>query len=113
MKVLAAGISLTMVTSVAMGLILGSEALVASIAAGLLATVIQMWAVGRLRRGMSGTTAEFLAGFGVGALLRLVGVIVVAAAIGLWPEFFPPLPTAVGFLGVLLPLLLAEPRLAR
>jgi hypothetical protein len=113
MKVLAAGAGLTVVTSVTVVLILGPGTLIASAAAGLLATMIQVWAVARLQRGMSGTTAEFLAGFGAGALLRLGGVVVVGAAIGLRPEFFPPVPTAAGFLGVLLPLLLAEARLAR
>ena len=113
MKVLAAGLVLTVVTSVTIGLIVGPENLVATAAAGLLATVIQVWAVARLRRGMRGTTAEFFAGFGAGALLRLVGVIAVAAAVGLRPSLFPPLPTAIGFLGVLLPLLLAEARFAR
>ena len=113
MRVLAAGGVLTLVTSMTIVLIMGPETLIASATAGLLATLIQIWAVARLRRGMSGTTAEFFAGFGAGALLRLAGLIVVAAAIGLRPEFFPPLPTAAGFLGVLLPLLLAEAKLAR
>jgi hypothetical protein len=113
MKVLAVGAALTLVMSVTIRLIVGPGTLVAPAAAGLLATVIQTWAVSRLRRGMRGTTADFLAGFGAGALLRLAGVIAVAAAIGLRPSLFPPLPTAAGFLGVLLPLLLAEARFAR
>jgi hypothetical protein len=80
---------------------------------GLLATAIEVWAVARLRRGLRGTTGEFFLGFAQGMLLRLAGVGLLAAAVALDPESFPPLPAAAGFLGVLLPLLFSEVRFAR
>ena len=43
----------------------------------------------------------------------MLGVLAIALAAGLDPRHFPPLPTAAGFLGVLLPLLFFEVRLIR
>jgi hypothetical protein len=45
--------------------------------------------------------------------LRLLGVVAIAVAAGLDPAHFPPLAAALGFLGVLLPLLFYEVRLIR
>ncbi|MGQ0701554.1 MAG: hypothetical protein ACT4PM_00300, partial [Gemmatimonadales bacterium] len=56
---------------------------------------------------------RFLTRWGVGIGLRLLGVIALALAVGLDPARFPPLPVALGFLGVLLPLLALEARLVR
>ena len=47
-----------------------------------------------------------------GACYRLWGTQAAVAA-GLDPKHFPPIPTAAGFLGVLLPLLFFEVRLIR
>jgi hypothetical protein len=112
MRTLVAGLGLTLVATLMVTLVWGRSGIVAGIATGTLATVIQVWAVARLRQTLRGNTAEFFAGFGLGMLLRLAGVILVAVAIGLRPLLFPPLPTAVGFLAVLLPLLFAEGRFA-
>jgi hypothetical protein len=43
----------------------------------------------------------------------LLGVALVAILVTLDPTHFPPLPTALGFLGVLVPLLFLEVRLVR
>jgi hypothetical protein len=45
--------------------------------------------------------------------LRLGGVAVLAAAIVMNRSVFPPLPSALGFVGVLVPLLFLEVRLVR
>jgi hypothetical protein len=45
--------------------------------------------------------------------LRVAGIALMAAAIVAAPALFPALPTALGFLGVLVPLLFMEMRLAR
>lgn len=113
MKVGWAGLGLTLLAAGMAWMAWGRPGVVAAAAAGLLATLIEVWAVARLRRGMAGTTAEFIAGFGLGMLLRLTGVGLVAIAVVWVPGLFPPLPTAAGFLGVLLPLLFSEVRLAR
>jgi hypothetical protein len=62
---------------------------------------------------VAGSTAEFFLGFAHGMLLRLAGVGLLAVAVVIDPELFPPLPAAAGFLGVLLPLLFSEVRFAR
>lgn len=56
---------------------------------------------------------RFLARWGLGMGLRFLGVVALALAAGLDPGHFPALPTAMGFLGVLLPLLFFEVRLIR
>ncbi len=113
MRVVLAGLALTLLVSAVTWAVWGRSAIMATAVAGLLATVIEVWAVGRLRRGMAGTTAAFFAGLGMGMLSRLAGVALVAIAVMRLPELFPPLPTAAGFLGVLLPLLFSEVRFTR
>jgi len=55
----------------------------------------------------------FLRGWAAGFGLRLLGVALMTAAIVARRDLFPPLPTAFGFLGVTIPLLFMEIRLAR
>ena len=82
---------------------------------GALATAIQLGAIGLLApaRKKGAPLQRFLARWGIGMGLRLLGVIAIALASGLDPVRFPPLATALGFLGVLLPLLLLEVRVIR
>jgi hypothetical protein len=108
-----AGLGLTLVVTLIAWLVWGTGVLPAVVATGALATVIEVWAVARLRRGVAGSTAEFFLGFAQGMLLRLAGVGLLAVAVVIDPELFPPLPAAAGFLGVLLPLLFSEVRFAR
>jgi hypothetical protein len=91
----------------------GRGAVLPGLVFGLVATAIQMIAVERLRRAWGASTAEFLKGFGWGMLLRLLGVVAVGAAVLLDRSLFPPLPTALGFVGVLIPLLWLEARFVR
>jgi hypothetical protein len=113
MRTVIAGLGLTLGVTLIAWLVWGTGALAAVVATGVLATVIEVWAVARLRRGVTGTTAEFFLGFAQGMLLRLAGVGLLAVAVVVDPELFPPLPAAAGFLGVLLPLLFSEVRFAR
>jgi hypothetical protein len=46
-------------------------------------------------------------------MLRLGGVVLMGAAVVWDRTLFPPLPTAIGFLGVLIPLLFLEVRFVR
>lgn len=108
-----AGLGLTLVVTLIAWLVWGTGVLPAVVATGVLATVIEVWAVARLRRGVAGSTAEFFLGFAKGMLLRLAGVGLLAVAVVVDPELFPPLPAAAGFLGVLVPLLFSEVRFAR
>lgn len=76
--------------------------------AGVFAGVIHLVAVGVLRPSLvppfEGTVGRWMVGLG----LRFGAVAAIAAALLAWPDLFPALPTALGFLGVLIPLLFAE-----
>lgn len=49
----------------------------------------------------------------IGVLLRLVGVLMFAIAVTMDPGHFPALPSALGYLGTVLPLLYLETQLTR
>lgn len=91
----------------------GEQAAVAAALFGLLATLIQVLALVLMQPVREAPFQRFLARWGAGMGLRLLGVLGIALAAGLDPRHFPPLPTAAGFLGVLLPLLFFEVRLVR
>lgn len=80
---------------------------------GLLALTIQLVSLHMMGSVRQAPFARFIARWGAGMGLRLLGVLAIAIAAGLDREHFPPLPTAAGFLGVLLPLLFYEVRLLR
>ena len=114
-----------MTATIVMGLVLGGvisalayriwgeQAAIAAAAFGLLATAIQLGAIQLVRSVRGAPIGRFLARWGAGMGLRLLGVLGIALAAGLDPRHFPPLATAAGFLGVLLPLLLLEVRVIR
>ena len=93
----------------------GPQAAFAAAEFGGLAVLIQVAALMLMgpARAAGATVERFLARWGLGMGLQLVGVVAVALGAGLDPGHFPPLPTAMGFLGVLLPLLFLEVRLLR
>ncbi len=107
------GLLLTLLVALALRRLWGEGAVVPGVVFGLLATVIQLAAVRALQRGFHGSTTEFFKGFGAGMILRMAGVILMAGAVLLDRGLFPPLPTALGYLGVLLPLLFLEARFVR
>lgn len=112
-RTLLAGVGLTGVLTAVLVAGFGSAAALAGLALGGLATVIQA-AAGHAMRGATALPySEFLKRYGIGMGLRLGGVAILMAAIVLRPETFPPLPSAIGFLGVLIPLLFFETRMAR
>jgi hypothetical protein len=80
---------------------------------GALATGIQLLAVRALRRGWGGTTAEFFSGFGAGMALRMAGIVLLFVAVMINPGRFPAVPSAIGYLGVVVPLLFLEARFVR
>jgi hypothetical protein len=104
---------LTAVVSGVLGLAFGPRAVPPAIGFGLLATLIQVGAVAVLRQAAGEQYATFLKRYAIGMGLRLLGVTVMAVAIVARRDLFLPLPTAFGFLGVLVPLLFLEARLTR
>lgn len=107
------GLVLSLMVTAMMAMAWGSPALLAGLTMGGMATLIQ-WVAGRqLRRNYHGTNAQFFTAVGAGMALRLLGVGVVLGAVLIDPARFAPLPTALGYLGVLVPLLLLEVRQVR
>ncbi len=113
MKVVGWGIGLTALITVVLGLSWGRGAILPGLVFGALATAIEVVALARLRRTWHERGTGPLKGFAEGMGLRLAGVVVLAAAIVMNRSVFPPLPSALGFVGVLIPLLFLEVRLVR
>ena len=111
MKVIGWGVGLTVIVTGVLWLIWGKQALVPGLTFGLLATAIQLAAAISMARAREDDFAAFVRRWVVGMVLRMVGVVLVFVAIAVRPELFPPLPTALGFLGVVIPLLFSEIRL--
>jgi hypothetical protein len=112
-RVLGAGVLLTGAVTGLLVLGFGGGALLPGLAFGGLATLVQILAVRALRRGMAGGSAEFFKGMGVGMALRFGGVALMLVAVLLDRGRFPPLPTALAYVGVVVPLLLLEVRFVR
>jgi hypothetical protein len=110
---LVAGLLLTAAVTASMAAIFGSGAVLPAAGAGVLATLIQLVAVRALRRGLTGGTTDFFKAFGIGTALRMAGVVLVLVAVLVDRETFPPLATAFGYLGVVVPLLFLEVRFVR
>ncbi len=108
MKLALSGFGLTVVACMVGWVIQGSDGAIAAGSGGLVATLVQMGA-GKLMEGeRDAAFARFMARWGMGMGLRVVGILVIVALILIDPAVFVPLPTALGFLGVLMPLLALE-----
>ncbi|UCD23968.1 MAG: hypothetical protein JSW51_13205 [Gemmatimonadota bacterium] len=110
MKLVAFGLLLTAVVTAVIWLIWGLPAALAGGLFGLLATVIHAVSVAVLKRAWRAPFKELVKGWGIGMALRLGGAVVWMVAVLLRGDLFPALPTAIGFLGVLIPLLFTEIR---
>jgi hypothetical protein len=87
----------------------GSAGALAAALFGALATGIQV-AAHRLSAQSTNPRSPFPTGWLWGTALRLGGVVAIAVAVVANRQLFPPLPTALGYLGVLIPLLVLELR---
>lgn len=108
-----AGLGLTALVTGILVAAQGRTALVPALVMGLLATTIQSVASAMMKRRLDAPLGEFGAGWVMGMGLRMGGVVLMAVAVLAAPALFPPIPSAFGFLGVLVPLLFMEIRLAR
>ena len=113
MKAAATGLALTLLVGAILWLTTGRSAIVPTIVFGLVATAIQIVATLLLKRAEHAPFHRFMRSWAAGAGLRFIGVVLVAVAVIARPDLFPPLPTALAFLGVMIPLLFMEIRLAR
>jgi hypothetical protein len=80
---------------------------------GLLATAIQLAAVAWLKPALGAPFPVLLKRWGAGMGLRFGGLVAFAVLVAADRERFPPLPSALGLVGVLIPLLFMEIRLLR
>ena len=105
------GLALTLVVALVSRALAGPVGMMAAAWFGLAATGFQViamaWAGPKIGAGDWG---GLLSRWAVGTGLRLFGIAAVAVAVGFDRERFPPLPTALGYLAVLVPLLFFEVR---
>jgi len=80
---------------------------------GGLATVLHVLAVALLRSALDAPFGKLMLRWVGGMALRLAGVVVFALAVLTKESLFPALPTAIAYLGVLLPLMATEMNLLR
>ena len=112
-RTLAAGIAFTILASGIARMVWGPTALMPAAVFGLLSTGIHLLASWCNRRWAPGPKTVFPKGWLYGMALRMGGVALFAAAVFAWGAVFAPLPTALGFLGVIVPLLFLELRTTR
>ncbi len=80
---------------------------------GLLATAIHVAAVALLKSGLKHSFGMLMWRWSMGMGLRLIGVGLFAVAVTVQGDRFPVIPSAIGYIGVLLPLMVSEMRLIR
>jgi uncharacterized membrane protein HdeD (DUF308 family) len=106
------GLGLTALMAGLSFLIWGAPAALAAGIFGGIAIGIQV-AAHRLSGRPTRAKSPFPAGWLWGTAGRLAGVVAIAVAVAAKRTMFPPLPTALGYLGVLIPLLALELRSSR
>lgn len=114
MRTALTGIALTVFVSAIALIAWGSRAVLPCAMFGLVATAIQV-AAGTVMRtgGVPAAFSVFAARWAVGMGLRVAGIVLVVIALVTDRAVFAPLPTTVGFLGVLIPLLFLDARSLR
>jgi hypothetical protein len=85
----------------------------AAVLMGGVALAMQLLAARAMAKTGESPTPEHLKVYGIGVILRLSGVIVLFLAVHFDRTVFQPLPSALGYVGTVLPLLYLETRLAR
>ena len=108
MRPVALGLALTAVVSAVSWWLGGTPAAVAATSAGVLAVGIETVALLLLTPALVPPFERLVKRWAYGLGLRRAGVGLVGVAVVGWPARFPPLPTALGFVAVLIPLLFGE-----
>lgn len=107
---MAVGLSLASAAAAVAGVVTGPRGAVAALGFGLIATVIQVVA-GRLMAGSDHRSIrEFMQRWGLGMGLRMLGVLLVGLVALVDHPKVPPIPAALAYVGVLIPLLFLEAR---
>ncbi len=110
-------LQLGLVLSLAMGILAGAiwtrQAAIAALAFGLFAPAVQLIALRWILKARGAKLEQFMKAWVGGTALRFVSIGGLVLAAALLDEGFPPLAAALGFLGVMIPLLYVEVRLIR
>ena len=104
------GIVATAVTAGVAWLASGTAGAIGAATAGVVAIALSLLAVRLVGRTGRAPTVDQMMVYGIGVVLRMLGVLIVGVLVMRDAEHFPPLPTALGYLGVVLPLLYMETR---
>ncbi|MDX2262884.1 MAG: ATP synthase subunit I [Gemmatimonadales bacterium] len=104
------GIVATAATAGVAWLASGTAGAIGAATAGVVAIALSLLAVRLVGRTGRAPTVDQLMVYGIGVVLRMLGVLIVGVLVMRDAERFPPLPTALGYLGVVLPLLYMETR---
>ena len=111
MRALGAGLLLAVLVAALAGWIWGVDATVGAAVFGVLAAVIHAAAIALLKPVLEPPFDQALKRWAYGVGLRLVGVAILAVLLLRGSEVLQPVPSAVGFLGVMVPLMMDEMRL--
>jgi hypothetical protein len=111
MRHLVTGLALTAGVAVLALRVWGPDGGVAAATAGLVVTGAESLAFRLLRPALEPPFERMFKRWAMGLGLRFAGLVLVVLAALRWPVRFPLVPTAVGFLVVLLPLMVGEMRL--
>jgi hypothetical protein len=107
------GLVLTALVSALLVWGFGQVALLPALLFGGVATAIQAAASILLRRAAGQPFERLLKAWGLGMGLRMLGVMLFLGAVVADRSIFPPLPTALAFVGVLIPLMFSDLRTIR
>lgn len=113
MRTVAAGLGLTAVVTAALVWGFGPAALLPGVVFGIVATGIQLAAGVFLRRAAGQPLEQLMKAWGIGMGLRVLGMCLFLGAVLADRTLFPPLPTALAFVGVLIPLMFSDIRTIR
>lgn len=113
MKQIAPGLVLTAVVSALLVWGFGRVALMPALLFGGIATTVQLAASRFLRQAAGKPFEQLLKAWGLGMALRMAGMFLFLGAVLADRTLFPPLPTALAYVGVLIPLMFSDLRTIR
>ena len=107
------GLAITLAVTAVLWVVWGPAVLATAIGFGVLATVIHVAASALLQSALDDSFGRLMSRWAMGMGLRLVGVALFAVAVVAMRDRFQPAPSAIAYLGVLLPLMGLEMNLLR
>ena len=113
MKQVVPGVVLTALVTALLVWGFGRAALMPGLVFGAVATAIQVAAARFLKQAVGKPFEQLLKAWGLGMGLRMAGMFLFLGAVLADRTLFPPLPTALAYVGVLIPLMFSDLRTIR